>query len=83
MHASVLDASCTLAIDSGKRARPGLVEQLAALASRTGMRELVVRSHVHRARLGQPGALEAAAIGAADIDNPALAALVEGANDGG
>lgn len=80
VHASVLDATCTLAVDSGESRAPALVEELADLASRTGMRELVVRSHVHRARLGQPGALEAATIGAADIDNPALGALVEGAN---
>jgi hypothetical protein len=45
------------------------------------MRHLVVRSHVHRARLGQPGALQAAAIGAAAIDNPLLTELVEGTFD--
>jgi hypothetical protein len=53
------------------------VEQLASLAARTEMREFVIRSHVHRARLGQLGALEAAVIGAAQVDNPVLATLVE------
>jgi hypothetical protein len=42
------------------------------------MRELVVRSHVHRARLGQQGAAEAATLAAADLDNPLVAELVAG-----
>ena len=53
------------------------VEQLASLAARTGRREFVIRSHIHRARLGQPGAVEAAVIGVAQVDNPVLADLVE------
>jgi DNA-binding SARP family transcriptional activator len=78
VHASVLDATCDIAIRAHDGRAASFVDQLTALAARTGMRELVVRSHVHRARLGQPGSLEAAAMGAADIDNPALVALVEG-----
>jgi DNA-binding SARP family transcriptional activator len=82
VHAAVLDATCDIAIDLGDERSSTYVEQLATVASRAGLRDLVVRSHVHRARLGQPGALEAAAIGAADIDNPVLAALVEGVTHG-
>jgi DNA-binding SARP family transcriptional activator len=78
VSATVLDARCELAIDRHDDAAGDLVDQLAELASRTEMRFLVVRSHLHRARLGQPGALEAARIGAAAIDNPVLADLLEG-----
>ncbi len=49
------------------------VEDLRQLASRTGMRELVVRSLLHGAALGQDGDAEAAALLARHIDNPALA----------
>jgi hypothetical protein len=38
-----------------------------------------VRATVHRARLGEPGAFEAARSLAAQVDNPALAALVASA----
>ena len=40
------------------------------------MRELVVRARIHAGRLGDPGALEAAGMLAAEIDNPALASLL-------
>ena len=46
------------------------------LTARGGMRELVIRAHVHRARLGQTGAAEAARLAAAGVDNPVLAELV-------
>jgi hypothetical protein len=41
------------------------------------MRELVVRAHLHRSRLGDPSALATARL-AASIDNPALARLLDG-----
>jgi hypothetical protein len=44
----------------------------------TEMRELVVRSLIHAARIGDSGALESARMLAAEIDNPALALLIEG-----
>jgi hypothetical protein len=77
VHASVLDATADFLIETRDERRADCVEQLASLASRTGMREFVIRSHIHRARLGQPGALEAAVIGVAQVDNPVLATLVE------
>jgi len=77
VHASVLDSTADLFIETCDERGAGYVEQLASLASRTGMREFVIRSHIHRGRLGQPGALEAAVIGAAQVDNPVLAALVQ------
>jgi hypothetical protein len=39
------------------------------------MRELTVRAHLHRARLGAPGAATAAGWLAEGIDDPALARL--------
>jgi hypothetical protein len=42
------------------------------------MRELVVRAHLHRSRLGDPTALASARLLGAAIDNPALARLVDG-----
>jgi hypothetical protein len=42
------------------------------------MRELVVRAHLHRARLGDQTALATARLLAADVDNPALNPLLDG-----
>jgi hypothetical protein len=42
------------------------------------MRELVVRAHLHRGRLGDPAALASARLLAAGIDNPALDRLLDG-----
>lgn len=67
-----LDALCTAAIDHDAPAAPRWVADLERLASRCGMSELMVRALLHRARLGEPAALEAATEVAAGIDNPAL-----------
>jgi DNA-binding SARP family transcriptional activator len=73
----VLDAAITAALarDDHARARP-LVLTLAALAARCDMRELVVRAHLHRVRLGEASALAAARLLADDVDNPALSAMI-------
>ncbi len=76
IDAYILDATCQLAVSGGHPDAVPRVEQLAALASRGGMHEFVVRSHVHRAHLGQDGAASAAAHAAALVDNPALHSLV-------
>jgi DNA-binding SARP family transcriptional activator len=77
VHAHVLDAAAASALDQAdvERARR-LVATLGALAARCDMRELVVRAHLHRHRLGDPGALASARMLAAHIDNPALSALL-------
>jgi len=77
VHGYVLDAAITTALDHDDhdRARP-LVDRLATLAARCDMRELVVRAHLHRSRLGDATASAAARMLAADIDNPALADLL-------
>ncbi|GAA4460449.1 AfsR/SARP family transcriptional regulator [Phytohabitans houttuyneae] len=76
LDAYILDAMCTL----GRRYQhPSTEDWIAAmceLASRTDMRELVVRSLLHRAALGDHGATEAAALLAAAIDNPRLRPLL-------
>jgi hypothetical protein len=76
VHAHVLDSSAALAVETGAEDAEQIVDRLAELAERCGLRELVVRAHVHRSRLGIPGALESAGLLAAEIDNPMLDALV-------
>jgi tetratricopeptide (TPR) repeat protein len=67
-----LDALCTVAIEQGKAAAPRWIADLEALASRCGMRELLARAMLHRARLDETAAFEAARDLVATIDNPAL-----------
>jgi hypothetical protein len=67
-----------IALDQRDHSAAGrLADTLAALAARGGMRELVVRAHLHRNRLGDPTALASARLLAATIDNPALARLLD------
>jgi DNA-binding SARP family transcriptional activator len=72
MHAHLLDALAGVAIDAQTPDAEAVVDALARLAGRAGMRELVVRAHLHRARLGDPRAVEVARLLASEIDNPAL-----------
>jgi hypothetical protein len=77
--AHVLDAAVAAALDRHDEAEATRqVDALAALAARGDMRELVVRAHLHRSRLGDPSALATARLLAAGIDNPALAPLLDG-----
>jgi DNA-binding SARP family transcriptional activator len=76
VHALVLDSSAALAVETGAHDAAHIVDRLAELAARCGLRELVVRAHVHRGRLGVSGSLESARLLAAEIDNPMLDALV-------
>jgi tetratricopeptide (TPR) repeat protein len=66
-----LDALCTLAIEHGHSSAKAWVADLQALATRTGMRELIARAYLHRSRLGDPAAGHAADVLAAEVDNPA------------
>jgi len=68
----ILDALCELGL---RHEHPGTrrwVDTMRELASRTGMKELVVRSRLHGAALGDAGDAEAAALLAQEVDNPAL-----------
>jgi hypothetical protein len=75
----VLDALAGLAIDRGDEDATEIVASLSTLAAQTGMRELLVRADLHRARLGEPGAADSARLLAAEIDNPLLHASLDGA----
>jgi tetratricopeptide (TPR) repeat protein len=70
MHGWILDALCAVAVGDERLA--GWIDELGALAARTGMRELVVRSYLHRGRGGDPSALAAAGLLSGDIGNPIL-----------
>jgi DNA-binding SARP family transcriptional activator len=77
VHAYVLDAATTTALDHGDEERAAaLVAVLATLAARCDMRELVVRAHLHQFRLGSRPALASARLLGAGIDNPALTELL-------
>jgi len=67
-----LDTLCEQAIAHGVGGADRWVGDLEAVAARTGMNELLVRAHLHRAALGMPGASDSAAVFAARIDNPAV-----------
>jgi DNA-binding SARP family transcriptional activator len=67
-----LDALCAVALRHGAGAAPRWIDELEAMAARRGMNELLLRATGYRARLGEPGALDAARSLAAQIDNPAL-----------
>jgi tetratricopeptide (TPR) repeat protein len=71
----VLDTAIAVELDAGGDAS-AMIRSLGALAARCGLRELSVRCLVHRARVGEAGALESAQLIAREIDNPALADLV-------
>jgi DNA-binding SARP family transcriptional activator len=76
VHGHVLDTMADLAIHAKDADAGDIVRVLGELAGRAGMRELVVRAHVHSARLGAPGALEAGRMLAAGIENAALEELL-------
>jgi hypothetical protein len=71
-----LDALCAVAVEHRAEATVRWIDELEAIAARRGIRELLLRAAVYRARLGEPGALDAARSLAAEIDNPALGRLV-------
>jgi hypothetical protein len=76
VHAHVLDSLAGHAVETGAHDAEQIIDRLTELAERCGLRELVVRAHVHRGRLGVSGSLQSARLLAAEIDNPMLDALV-------
>jgi hypothetical protein len=70
-----LDALCALALEHHRVEASRWIDDLEALATRTGMRELVARAYAHRGKLGDRVAAEASRVLAAEVDNPALRRL--------
>jgi DNA-binding SARP family transcriptional activator len=77
IEAYALDALCAVAVKHRAEAAPRWIDELEAITARRGLKELLLRATLYRARMGAPGALEAARSLAAQIDNPALAQLPE------
>ncbi len=73
----ILDAQCDLGLKHGHADTGTWVETMHDLASRAGMRELLVRSLLHRATLGNDGDAAAARLLGAEVENPLLAELLE------
>lgn len=67
-----LDALCDVSVGQSPTQAQGWIGDLETLAARTGMREYLVRAHLHRHRMGDPSGLEVARALAVDIDNPHL-----------
>lgn len=80
--ARLLDTAAEVSIASRSPRASAFVERLAELASRSGMREFVVRGQSHRAVLGDDAAAQAVPWLARDIDNPALAAFLAARHGG-
>ncbi|HSN35532.1 MAG TPA: SARP family transcriptional regulator [Arthrobacter sp.] len=74
--ARLLDVAAEVTIATGSPRASQFVERLAALASKSGMREFVVRAQSHRAALGDEAAAQAVPWLAKEIDNPALTAFL-------
>ncbi len=73
----ILDTRCELGLRHGHPETSAWVAHMQELTSRTGMRELFVRSLHHGASLGREGDSSAAVLLAEEIDNPLLRALVK------
>ena len=71
-----LDVLCGLAASRNMPQATIWIDELQRLAARGGMRELTLRSHLHRAAIGDRTSAATARLLAGDIDNPALHALV-------
>ena len=77
-----LDALCAVAVEHEVGAAGRWIDELEAITARRGIRDLLLRATMYRARLGEPGALDAARSLAAQIDNPALDQLFIDAGPG-
>jgi DNA-binding SARP family transcriptional activator len=74
-----LDALCAVAVEHRVESTVRWIDELESIAARRGIRELVLRAAVYRARIGEPGALSVARSLAAQIDNEAIGKLLESA----
>ena len=74
--ARLLDIAVEVAIEAGSPRAAELVGKLDELASRSGMREFVVRARSHRVVLGDVAAAQTVPWLANEIDSPALTAFL-------
>ncbi|CAN5886570.1 hypothetical protein BH11PSE13_BH11PSE13_42620 [soil metagenome] len=72
-----LDVLCGLAVAERMPQAPAWVDELHSLSARSGMRELTVRSYLHRAALGDSASGAAGRLLAGEIDNPTLSGDVD------
>ena len=72
LTARLLDVGCEITIPWAPALARQWAGQLAELSACGAMHELTARAHLHRARLGDHRAIEAARSAAEDIDNPAF-----------
>jgi hypothetical protein len=77
IEAYSLEALCALALEQRAEGSGQWIDALEAIAARHGMRELLARATIYRARLGEPGALDAARSLTAQIDKSVLGDLLE------
>jgi len=70
IHGWILDGMCSIGHRDERAA--GWIDELESLASRTGMRELLLRAYLHRARRGDARARDAARLLGQEIDNPSV-----------
>lgn len=72
-----LDALCSVGLEHGAESVSVWVDELAAITARRGMRELLLRATVYRARLGDPRAFTVAHSLASQVDNPVLSSMLD------
>jgi hypothetical protein len=77
VEAYALAELASASVEAGHRRAREWVEGLTSLTARTGIRELAVRAYVLRADLGDPNALDSAAILVAEVENPALRGRIQ------
>jgi len=70
IHGWILDGMCSIGHRDERVG--GWIDELESLASRTGMRELLLRAYLHRARRGDARARDAAHLLGPEIDNPSV-----------
>ena len=73
--AYALDALCALAVRERYPQAGAWIGELEGLAARSGMREMTVRAHLHRAALGDTASASAARVLASEIDNALLSEM--------
>jgi hypothetical protein len=78
VRAYVLDARCAVGVAMGHPDVSRWIDELESLSTRAGMREMAVRTYLHRRDLGDEAAGVAASAIAADVDNPWLQSWLSG-----